>query len=264
MVEERGGWFIKNVKDAQWAGNDAFGVACGFDGDTPFPQTGIHIFVFEPGKPNCRYHREEAQEDFLVLSGRAKLLVNGEEHAVKQWDFVHCPAGVTHVFVAEGDAPCALLAIGTGRRASRRSSSTRRASWLRNTTPRRRSRRPIHGSPTPTSGSGSRRTRRRVCSTRRVGTSVVHPSADCPRRQRRVDRARSDLTRVFVGGRRVTGTHVLPDVGALTPPAQHDRAGAARCGHGAAVTGASDSAMAAGRGAPITVTVPALTCSQPA
>lgn len=112
MIEERGGWFVKNVRDATWVHSEAFGKACAFDVEAPFPQVGIHIFLLEPGKPNCRYHREEAQEDFLVLSGRAKLLVNGEEHRVGPWDFVHFPPGATHVFVGDGDEPCALLAIG--------------------------------------------------------------------------------------------------------------------------------------------------------
>jgi uncharacterized cupin superfamily protein len=112
MLEERGGWFVRNVKDATWADSEAFGKVCAFDVGAPFPQIGIRIFVLEPGKPNCRYHREDAQEDFLVLAGRAKLLVNGEEHPLFPWDFVHCPAGTTHVFVGDGDAPCALLAVG--------------------------------------------------------------------------------------------------------------------------------------------------------
>lgn len=112
MVEERGGWFVKNVKDATWMRSEAFGDACGFDVGDPFPQIGIHIFVLEPGKPNCRYHREEAQEDFLVLAGRCRLLINGEERLLETWDFVHCPAGATHVFVGIDGAPCALLAIG--------------------------------------------------------------------------------------------------------------------------------------------------------
>lgn len=111
MVEERGGWFVKNVRDATWKHNDAFGVVGVFDAGNPFPQTGVHVFVLEPGKPNCRYHREEAQEDFLVLAGSCKLLVNGEERSLETWDFVHCPPGVSHVFVGT-DGPCALLAIG--------------------------------------------------------------------------------------------------------------------------------------------------------
>ena len=112
MIEERGGWFVKNVRDAAWSQSEAFGMMCGFESEDRFPQVGIHIYVLEPGKPNCRYHREEAQEDFLVLGGRCKLLVNGEERPLETWDFVHCPAGVSHVFVGDGDGPSALLAIG--------------------------------------------------------------------------------------------------------------------------------------------------------
>ena len=111
MIEERDGWFVKNVKDAPWEQTEAFGKVCWFDTEDPFPQIEIHIFLLEPGKPNCRYHREEAQEGFLVLAGRCKLLVNGEERSLETWDFVHCPAGVSHVFVGV-DGLCALLAIG--------------------------------------------------------------------------------------------------------------------------------------------------------
>ena len=113
MVEERDGWFVVNVKDARWFGNSAFGKVCNFERpDEPFPQIGIHIFVLEPGKPNCRYHREEAQEDLLVLSGRCLLLVNDEERILETWDFVHFPAGVTHVVVGIDGPPCAVLFIG--------------------------------------------------------------------------------------------------------------------------------------------------------
>jgi len=113
MVEECDGWFVVNVKDARWFGNDAFGKMCRFEKpDEPFPQIGIHIFVLEPGKPNCRYHREAAQEDLLVLSGRCRLLVVGQERMLEPWDFVHLPAGATHVCVGAEDGPCAILFIG--------------------------------------------------------------------------------------------------------------------------------------------------------
>src|SRR5215471_15933063 len=39
------------------------------------------------------------------------LLVNGEERVLETWDFVHFPAGATHVVVGV-DAPCAVLFIG--------------------------------------------------------------------------------------------------------------------------------------------------------
>ena len=77
MVEERGGWFVINVQDSKWATNPAFGRRCILEQDGKFPQTGVGIHVLEPGQPNCRYHREEAQEDFLVLQGECTLLVAG-------------------------------------------------------------------------------------------------------------------------------------------------------------------------------------------
>jgi uncharacterized cupin superfamily protein len=113
MIEQQEGWYVVNVKDARWMGSPAFGSVCMFEkADERFPQTGVHLFVLEPGKPNCRYHRESVQEDCLVLSGHCKLLVNGEEKQLGPWDFVHFPAGVTHVLVGEGEAPCAVLFIG--------------------------------------------------------------------------------------------------------------------------------------------------------
>jgi uncharacterized cupin superfamily protein len=112
VVEQRGGWFVVNVKDARWFGNAAFGKICRFEKpDEAFPQIGIHVFVLEPNKPNCRYHREEAQEDLLVLSGRCRLLVNDQERMLETWDFVHFPAGTSHVVVGV-EEPCAVLIVG--------------------------------------------------------------------------------------------------------------------------------------------------------
>jgi uncharacterized cupin superfamily protein len=58
------------------------------------------------------YHWEADQEDFLVLSGEALLIVEGEERPLRQWDLAHCPAGTKHVIVGAGDAPCVVLAVG--------------------------------------------------------------------------------------------------------------------------------------------------------
>jgi uncharacterized cupin superfamily protein len=106
-------WFVVNVRDTPWATHDKFGASCRFEreyGD--FEQLGINIRVLEPGQPNCLYHRENLQEDFLVLSGECLLLVDGEERPLKAWDFVHMPPNVDHVFVGAGDGPCAILMTG--------------------------------------------------------------------------------------------------------------------------------------------------------
>jgi uncharacterized cupin superfamily protein len=105
------GWFVLNVHDARWLDGD-YGAYTRFEGDARFPQIGINIGVLAPGQPACLYHREEDQEDFLVLAGECMLLVEGEERPLKQWDFVHCPPWTDHVFVGAGSGPCAILALG--------------------------------------------------------------------------------------------------------------------------------------------------------
>lgn len=107
------GWFVVNVRDAEWSTSDPFGSGCEFEsGENRFQQLGINISVLEPGKPNCLYHSENLQEAFLVLSGECRLLVNGEERLLGPWDFFHCPAGVEHVFVGAGSGPCVVLMVG--------------------------------------------------------------------------------------------------------------------------------------------------------
>ena len=107
------GWFVVNVRDAEWWTSQTFGSGCGFESDqAPFRQLGINISVMQPGEPNCLYHSESEQEDFLVLSGECRLLVDGQERPLGPWDFVHCPPGTEHVFVGAGDGPCVVLMVG--------------------------------------------------------------------------------------------------------------------------------------------------------
>jgi uncharacterized cupin superfamily protein len=107
------GWFVVNVRDAEWWAGKAFGSGCGFESrESEFPQLGINLSVLEPDQPACLYHSESQQEAFLVLSGECKLLVDGEERLLRAWDFFHCPAGTEHVFVGAGDGPCVILMAG--------------------------------------------------------------------------------------------------------------------------------------------------------
>ena len=108
------GWFVVNTRDAEWLVTDTFGCGTQFESEKHrFPQVGFNITVLEPGEPNCLYHREAMQEDFLVLAGECLLLIEGEERPLKAWDFVHCPKGTEHVFVGAGSGPCAVLAVGS-------------------------------------------------------------------------------------------------------------------------------------------------------
>jgi uncharacterized cupin superfamily protein len=107
------GWFVVNVRDAEWWTSETFGSGCGFEsGEFQFPQLGINLSVLEPGEPNCLYHSESQQEAFLVLSGECRLLVDGAERRLRAWDFFHCPTGTEHVFVGAGDGPCVILMAG--------------------------------------------------------------------------------------------------------------------------------------------------------
>ncbi len=106
------GWFIVNAAECGWYSHPKFGDFAKFEGATRFEQIGVNIHVLHPGQPSCYYHRESAQENFLVLQGCCTLIIAGQERALKTWDFVHCPPDTEHVFVGAGEAPCALLMIG--------------------------------------------------------------------------------------------------------------------------------------------------------
>jgi uncharacterized cupin superfamily protein len=115
LVPEGEGWFVVNAREAPWGAVEGLGRYCRFEGDARFPEFGINIHVLDPGEPNCMYHGEDVQEDFLVLAGECLLLIEGEERRLRQWDFVHCPPWAEHVFVGAGSGPCAILMVG-GRR----------------------------------------------------------------------------------------------------------------------------------------------------
>ena len=113
VPEAPAGWFVVNAREAQWRAGHFGAFAIFEDPEAEFEQVGINIGVLRPGQPNCHYHGEENQEDFLVLSGECLLLIEGEERRLKQWDFVHCPPWTEHVLIGAGDGPCVVLAVGS-------------------------------------------------------------------------------------------------------------------------------------------------------
>jgi quercetin dioxygenase-like cupin family protein len=110
------GWFVVNVRDAEWWFAETRGARCAFEneyGDPPveFDQLGINITVLEQGQ-TVLYHAEQSQEAFLVLAGECALLVAGEERRLRRWDFFHCPPWTEHGFAGVGEEPCAILMAG--------------------------------------------------------------------------------------------------------------------------------------------------------
>jgi uncharacterized cupin superfamily protein len=117
LVPKGQGWFVLNAREAQWWERPGRGVLCefegaGFEGAADFAQLGINLTVLAPGEPMAMYHRENDQEDFLVLAGEALAIVEGEERPLRRWDLLHCPEGINHVIVGAGAGPCVLLAVG--------------------------------------------------------------------------------------------------------------------------------------------------------
>jgi uncharacterized cupin superfamily protein len=101
-----------NAREARWRYASGRTALCLFEGETEFEQIGINVSVLEPGQFMAMYHWEADQEDFLVLSGEAVLIIEGGERPLQAWDFVHCPAGTKHTIVGAGEEPCVVLAVG--------------------------------------------------------------------------------------------------------------------------------------------------------
>src|SRR5207245_5792562 len=80
---------------------------------------GVNTFVLGPGEPMAMYHWEADQEGFLVVSGEAVLIIEGEERQLRAWDFVHCPPNTKHVIIGAGSGPCLVIAVGARERSTR-------------------------------------------------------------------------------------------------------------------------------------------------
>ena len=111
------GWFVVNVRDAEWWYAGTRGARCAFENEygepsVEFGQLGINVTVLEPGQ-TVVYHSESNQEAFLVLAGECALLVEGEERRLRPWDFFHCPAWTEHAFAGAGEAPCVIVMVGS-------------------------------------------------------------------------------------------------------------------------------------------------------
>ena len=112
LVAQGGGWYVLNGRESRWYYADGRGAFCDFEGDAEFAQVGINVQMLGPGEPMAMYHWEADQEDFLVVSGDAVLIVEGEERQLRQWDFVHCPPNTKHTIVGAGQG-CVVVAVGS-------------------------------------------------------------------------------------------------------------------------------------------------------
>src|SRR5215210_5530034 len=117
LVPQGKGWYVLNMRDAEWRHADGRGAVCILTDDfegwrDESNQLGVNPFVLMPGEAMALYHWEADQEDFLVVSGEAVLIVEGEERPLRAWDFVHCPPNTKHTILGAGDGPCIVVAVG--------------------------------------------------------------------------------------------------------------------------------------------------------
>jgi uncharacterized cupin superfamily protein len=118
LVPVSAGWFVLNAREGSWNSRPGrqglpFTGTSEWESDAYFPMLGVNLAVLDPGEPNSMYHWETETEAFLVLSGQALLIVEGQERPLRQWDFAYCPPKTEHVIVGAGDGPCVLLAMSS-------------------------------------------------------------------------------------------------------------------------------------------------------
>lgn len=109
------GWFVLHVDEVEHRAipGHAYTRLAGGGNAPRWSQFGMGIDVLDPGVANAKYHTESHDdESFLVLDGTCDLVIAGELHRLDAGTFVHCPAGVAHVFVGSGDQPCRILMFG--------------------------------------------------------------------------------------------------------------------------------------------------------
>jgi uncharacterized cupin superfamily protein len=102
------GWYVVNAREGEWWDRGPRGAVKRLVEDESL-DIGVNLFVLGAGEPMSMYHWEDVQEGFLVLSGEAVLVIEGEERRLGQWDYVHCPRKTVHTIVG---GPAVILAIG--------------------------------------------------------------------------------------------------------------------------------------------------------
>jgi uncharacterized cupin superfamily protein len=112
LVPTGPGWYVLNACEATWFDKKGRGFSAALESRGHMDQVGISLYVLRPGEPMALYHWETDQEDFLVLSGEALLIIEGKERSLRQWDFVHCPPKTKHAIIGAGNSGCVIFAVG--------------------------------------------------------------------------------------------------------------------------------------------------------
>jgi quercetin dioxygenase-like cupin family protein len=74
------------------------------------PNFALRRFVMQPGG-GMPLHTNTVEHEQYVLTGRAKIGIDGQEYEVKKGDVVFIPEGVPHFYQNIGDEPFEFLCI---------------------------------------------------------------------------------------------------------------------------------------------------------
>ena len=140
LVTDGEGWFVVNARDSRWRDEGPLGSYCTFEGKRRFPHFGINISVLEPGERIGMYHRENAQEAFLILAGECTLLVEGgsgdlpsgiSSTAPRARSTSSSPPAINQRSYWPSEGVAGASAAGSSTRCARRRRATARASFAR-------------------------------------------------------------------------------------------------------------------------------------
>ena len=106
------GWVVRNARELGWTENE-MGSYCDLLQDAGAEEFAINLNVLPKDAPMAIYHHEPRQEGFLVLRGECVAVIDGDDVALRQWDYFHCPPNVPHVVVGASDEPALVLAVGS-------------------------------------------------------------------------------------------------------------------------------------------------------
>ncbi len=76
--------FVVNLADAPTVSHPRRATLLNLEpGDGTWPDTGVNVQIMQPEQPNCKYHSEPVQEDFLVLHGDCTAILDREERLLR-------------------------------------------------------------------------------------------------------------------------------------------------------------------------------------
>jgi hypothetical protein len=111
------GWFVVNVRDAEWWFSERRGARCAFEneyGEPPveFAQFGINVTSWSPGRPASTTPSRTRRRS-SSCQGSARCSWRTRSEACGPGTSSTLPPWTEHAFVGAGEGPCVILMVGS-------------------------------------------------------------------------------------------------------------------------------------------------------